>query len=29
MRKVLGEFHNDYSYYEYPGGEHWFGNRKR
>jgi predicted esterase len=26
MRKVLGEFHNDYSYYEYPGGEHWFGN---
>jgi predicted esterase len=26
MRKVLGEFHNDFSYYEYPGGSHWFGN---
>jgi hypothetical protein len=25
MRKVLGEFHNDFSYYEYPGGSHWFG----
>lgn len=25
MRKVLGEFHPDLSYYEYPGGEHWFG----
>ncbi|RYG01082.1 MAG: alpha/beta hydrolase, partial [Chitinophagaceae bacterium] len=27
MRKVLAEFHNDYSYYEYPGGEHWFGDQ--
>ncbi|MBT1695674.1 prolyl oligopeptidase family serine peptidase [Fulvivirgaceae bacterium PWU4] len=26
MRKVLGEFHKDFSYYEYPGGSHWFGN---
>jgi dienelactone hydrolase len=26
MRKVLGEFHQDFSYYEYPGGSHWFGN---
>lgn len=26
MRKVLGDFHNDFSYYEYPGGSHWFGN---
>lgn len=25
MRKILGEFHNDFSYYEYPGGSHWFG----
>ena len=25
MRKLLGEFHTDLSYYEYPGGEHWFG----
>lgn len=25
MRKMLGEFHTDLSYYEYPGGEHWFG----
>ena len=25
MRKVLGEFHPDFCYYEYPGGEHWFG----
>jgi pimeloyl-ACP methyl ester carboxylesterase len=25
MKKVLGEFHPDMSYYEYPGGEHWFG----
>jgi dienelactone hydrolase len=25
MRKVLGEFHSDFSYYEYPGGSHWFG----
>ena len=27
MRKVLGEFHTDLSYYEYPGGEHWFGDQ--
>ncbi|HEY1114031.1 MAG TPA: alpha/beta hydrolase-fold protein, partial [Chitinophagaceae bacterium] len=26
MKKVLGDFHSDMSYYEYPGGEHWFGN---
>ncbi len=25
MREVLGEFHKDFSYYEYPGGSHWFG----
>jgi dienelactone hydrolase len=25
MRKLLGEFHPDLSYYEYPGGSHWFG----
>ena len=25
MRKVLGDFHPDLSYYEYPGGSHWFG----
>lgn len=25
MRRVLGEFHTDMSYYEYPGGSHWFG----
>lgn len=25
MRDLLGEFHPDFSYYEYPGGEHWFG----
>lgn len=27
MRKILGEFHSDISYYEYPGGEHWFGDQ--
>ncbi|MDR0845666.1 MAG: prolyl oligopeptidase family serine peptidase [Tannerella sp.] len=26
MREVLGRFHPDFCYYEYPGGEHWFGN---
>jgi len=26
MKKVLAEFHPDFSYYEYPGGSHWFGN---
>jgi predicted esterase len=25
MRKILGEFQSDMSYYEYPGGSHWFG----
>ena len=27
MRKLLGEFHTDMSYYEYPGGNHWFGDQ--
>ncbi|HTF29248.1 MAG TPA: prolyl oligopeptidase family serine peptidase, partial [Flavitalea sp.] len=27
MRNILGEFHPDLSYYEYPGGEHWFGDQ--
>ena len=27
MRKVLGDFQADFSYYEYPGGEHWFGDQ--
>ncbi len=26
MKKVLAAFHSDLSYYEYPGGSHWFGN---
>ncbi len=26
MRALLGTFHKDFSYYEYPGGSHWFGN---
>ncbi|WP_126249305.1 carboxylesterase family protein [Chitinophaga rhizosphaerae] len=25
MREVLAKFHPDFSYCEYPGGEHWFG----
>jgi pimeloyl-ACP methyl ester carboxylesterase len=25
MRERLGTFHNDFTYYEYPGGEHWYG----
>ncbi|WP_242202957.1 carboxylesterase family protein [Aestuariivivens insulae] len=25
MRERLGKFHPDYTYYEYPGGEHWYG----
>lgn len=25
MRQILGGFHSDMSYYEYPDGEHWFG----
>ncbi len=27
MRKVLAEFHPDFSYYEYPGGSHWFSDQ--
>ncbi|MEP7109201.1 MAG: alpha/beta hydrolase-fold protein [Ferruginibacter sp.] len=27
MKKVLAGFHTDLSYYEYPGGEHWFGDQ--
>lgn len=26
MRSKLGEFHNNFAYYEYPGGSHWYGN---
>lgn len=26
MRALLSGFHPDFSYYEYPGGSHWFGN---
>ena len=26
MRKVLGEFHPDWTYYERPGAGHWWGN---
>lgn len=25
MKNVLAKFHPDFSYYEYPGGSHWFG----
>jgi len=25
MREELGKFHNDFSYYEYPDGTHWYG----
>lgn len=25
MRGVLGSFHNNFAYYEYPGGSHWYG----
>jgi hypothetical protein len=25
MRRRLGRFHNDFTYYEYPGGTHWYG----
>lgn len=25
MRNTLGVFHNDFSYYEYPNGSHWYG----
>lgn len=27
MRNLLGDFHADFSYYEYPGGSHWFSNQ--
>jgi predicted esterase len=27
MHQQLASFHTDLSYYEYPGGEHWFGNK--
>ena len=26
MRKRLGTFHTDFTYYEYPDGTHWYGN---
>lgn len=26
MRARLGKFHNDFTYYEYPEGTHWYGN---
>lgn len=26
MRERLGKFHNDFTYYEYPNGTHWYGN---
>ncbi|HEY1870421.1 MAG TPA: alpha/beta hydrolase, partial [Chitinophagaceae bacterium] len=26
-RSILGGFHPDFNYYEYPGGEHWFGDQ--
>ncbi|WP_214226309.1 alpha/beta hydrolase-fold protein [Pedobacter sp. B4-66] len=26
MRNTLAEFHQDFSYYEYPNGSHWYGN---
>lgn len=26
MRQLLASFHSDFTYYEYPGGSHWFGN---
>ncbi len=26
MREVLGKLHPDFSYYEYPGGSHWWSN---
>jgi len=25
MRRVLSEFHPNFSYFEYPGGSHWYG----
>jgi predicted peptidase len=26
MKQQLASFHADFSYYEYPGGSHWYGN---
>lgn len=26
MREILGTFHPDFCYYEYPGGSHWYSN---
>lgn len=26
MKKLLADFHPDFTYYEYPGGSHWYGN---
>ncbi len=26
MRAILAKFHPDFSYYEYPGGNHWWSN---
>ena len=26
MKKTLADFHQDFSYYEYPNGSHWYGN---
>ncbi|MVT09167.1 carboxylesterase family protein [Chitinophaga tropicalis] len=25
MKNILAKFHPDFSYFEYPGGEHWYG----
>ena len=27
MKKALADFHSDFSYFEFPGGEHWFGDQ--
>lgn len=27
MKKVIADFHPDFSYYEYPGAGHWYGNQ--
>ena len=27
MRANLGSFHNDFAYYEYPNGTHWYGDQ--
>jgi len=27
MKRQLATFHPDFAYYEYPGGEHWFGDQ--